>query len=105
MRGKTQAGLAPRALVAGALLTALLLVGGLQISSQLARLGPAEHVLANRPPVTPTVTFDGPDFALVLTGRALTTPAFSQHLVLHSAPALEPWLGQFSRYIRPPPSA
>ena len=105
MTRNSQAGLAPRTLVAAALLTALLLVGGLQISAQVASLGPAEHVLANRPPVTPTVTVDGPDFALLVVSRGLIAPAFSQHLVLRPAPALEPWLGRFSPYIRPPPSA
>jgi hypothetical protein len=91
--------------VAAALLTALLLVGGLQISAQAAPLGPAEHVLANRPPVTPTVTFDGPDFALLVTSHTASRPAGSESLVVHPVAAPEPQLVQFSRYIRPPPSA
>ncbi|MGE5205749.1 MAG: hypothetical protein ACM3PW_09035 [Chlamydiota bacterium] len=105
MPRNSQAGCTSRALVAAVLLTALLLVGGLQISAQAAPLGPVEHVLANRPPVTPAVTFDGPEFALIVAGRALAAPAFSQYLVLHPAPALEFRLSKSSRYIRPPPSA
>jgi hypothetical protein len=105
MRDKTQAGSASRALVAAALLTALLLVGGLQISAQAASLGPAEHVLANRPPVTPAVTFDGPDFALLATSHTASPPAVSEGLVVHPVAAPEPWLGRFPRYIRPPPFA
>ena len=101
----TEAGFAPRAPVAAALLIALLLVGGLQISAQAAPLGPVEHVLANRPPVTPTVTLDGPDFAVLVASRGLIAPAVSHRLIVHPAPAVEAWLGEFSGYIRPPPSA
>lgn len=105
MMRDSQAGCTPRALVAAALLTALLLVGGLQISAQAASLGTAEHVLANRPPVTPSVTFDGPDFALLVASHAASLPAVSEGLVVHPVAAPEPRLGRFSRYIRPPPSA
>lgn len=94
----------PRALVAGALLSIFLLQGGLQISRQ-APVCSVEHVLANRPPVTPTLTFEGPDFALIVAGGAPAALAFSGRLVLRAAPILEPRLAQFSHYIRPPPSA
>lgn len=92
-----------RAAIAGILLATLAVVGGMQVSTQVVRLGPVEHVLSNRPPVTPTVTFDAPDFALLVRSLVASAPAVSHGRVLHAIPSLRPWLGEFSQYIRPPP--
>jgi len=100
-----QAGGSSRALLAAFLLAAPVLLGAWQLSNRLAPLGPAEHVLANRPPVVPTLTCDVAESALAVASRIVPTPPTAHRVVLFPAAELKTWLGQFSQYIRPPPFA
>lgn len=98
-----QTGFSPRALLALSITLALL--GGLHASVGPSPQRPAEHVLANRAPITAAVTFDGPEFALVVFSRALSAPTLSHSPILYPTPVLEMYLAHFAHYIRPPPAA